>query len=285
MNEAVSRLSVGQRQAQMEAPAPEPEDPYDHLDEDEKILLGVAEEEMVEIIIDGKKAQVAKSQLAPPAPPAPVYQAPAPVAPAYDHTKAEELDRTIADLRGQIRTPTPPNDALAEEDPDAFNRQVAVYNRDLIAAQKAQQSLEQANHQRQQLANQQQAVALAAEQQRLAAAWPEWSNPNTKPKIAQKLQEYAQSIGYTPQEAAVISNGQVDHRMVLSLRDGMRAEIRAKPRTRRGPGKTPKVGNPGVQQSETRKRTRRREDFVQRAERDGINIDQAAQFLAGKHSQ
>ena len=294
MNEAVGRLSLQEREIEHEredTKEKEPVvDPYADYDDDERLLLGVSSgDEVLELEgVDGKAVKVAVSKLpehlrqstAPAIPVMPQVAAPLP-APAVN---TAELDQTIAALKGQMRRPTPPDEKLAVEDPDAFNAQVARFNLAVLEQGQAQETLQKAEQERLNQAQLQQQQQVQAQQQQLAGAWKEWGDPVTHNKVKGQLRGYAERSGYSPQEAAMIAEGQVDHRLVLQLREGMRAEILNRPKKRRSRGEAvPKVATPGVTQTESKRRGSDRKAFIRKGEREGLTQAQATAFLAGRY--
>ncbi len=292
MNEAVSRLSANQRaelqeKKPAEGPAAEPE-----YDDEQRLILGAQpSDETFELEVDGEMVKVPVSQLPE------QYRTPAAAPPAFVPTAATpspasgasqrlgELDQAIQDLNGKLKRPSPPSRTLAREEPEEFNIQVAEFNASQMEYDDNRRTMEQLQTRRSQEATNYQAEVLAVEQNKLAAAWPEWGNPATRQTVAGKLQEYALRQNYSPQEAAMIAAGQVDHRLALSLRDAMRAEIlAAKPKRRQARGNAPKVGDPGVR-SEKGQSSQKRRDFLRHGDKEGLSMQDGVDFLSGRYSQ
>lgn len=292
MNQAVERLSASQRREQMDIEDQEgDQEPAQEVDDDTELFGG--DEETFQTEVDGRMVDVPVSQIperyrapqtASLAPPVPLAQ---PAVQQLDTSRINELDRTISDLRGQAVRPSLPDEKLIdEEDPYQFNKAMAHYNVATARAEDAQRKLEEAERNRgQEVQNYQNQVALG-QQQQLAQVWPEWADPVKHPKIRAKMIDYAQRRGYSPQEAEMLANGQVDPRLTLQIRDGMRGEILAKKAKpgRKARGSAPKVGAPGVRQTDDGKKSVRREEFLRRADREGVSVQGAADFLAGRYS-
>ncbi len=286
MNQAVTRLGVNQRDPEGregETPEPPAEDPYEGLDDEQRTLLGVAGEPMVEVEIDGKKAKIAASKLpqAPQAPQVPQYAAAAP-------SKLPEMEAIIARLEKDVSTQLPmPTTQLMRDDPAAYNDQLALFNENRVKQDQAQRDLTTAHQARNEELQTQQNQAIFQQQSQLAAKWPEWGNQATRPLVAAKLKEYAMRVeGYSADEADRLSQGIADHRMVLSLRNAMRGEILAQrpdPNRKRA-RKAPKVGAPGPVQTDDRKKSGERTDFLRKAASEGTSVRGATEFLAGKFS-
>ncbi len=288
MNQAVQRLGVHQRDPEGrdgETSEPPAEDPYEGLDDEQRTLLGVAGESMVEIEIDGKPAKIAASKLpqAPQIPPT-VFPAAAPVTPS----RLPEMDAVIARLDKDVATQVPmPTTQLMRDDPAAYNDQMALFNENRVKQDQAQRDLTAAHQVRNEELQGQQTQYVQAQQAQLAAKWPEWGNQATRPLVAAKLRDYAMRVeGYSAQEAEQLSQGIADHRMVLTLRNGMRGEILAtRPDvSRKRARKAPKVGAPGPAQTDSRKKSGERADFLRKASREGTSTQGATDFLAGKFS-
>ena len=289
MNQAVERLGVHQRDPEGrdgEVPESPAEDPYEGLDAEQRTLLGVAGEPMVEIEIEGKKAKIEASKLpqAPQTPLLAVPQAPAAAAPS----RLPEMDAVIARLQKDADTQVSmPTTQLMRDDPAAYNDQMALFNENRVKQDNAQRDLTTAHQARNEELNAQQNQVIFQQQTQLAAKWPEWGNQATRPLVAAKLKDYAMRVeGYSAQEAEQLSQGIADHRMVLTLRNGMRGEILAqRPNVgRKRDRKAPKVGAPGPVQTDTRKKSGERTDFLRKAATKGTSIREASEFLAGKFS-
>ncbi len=287
MNQAVQRLGVHQRDPEGrdgETPEPPAEDPYEGLDEEQRTLLGVAGEPMVEIEIDGKPVKIAASKL----PQVPLNSQPVVPTPVAVPSRLPEMDAVIARLDKDIATQIPmPTTQLMRDDPAAYNDQMALFNENRVKQDTAQRDLIAAHQVRNEELQGQQNQYVLAQQAQLAAKWPEWGNQETRPLVAAKLKDYATRVeGYSAQEAEQLSQGIADHRMVLTLRNGMRGEILAtRPDlNRKRARKAPKVGAPGPVQTDSRKKSGDRTDFLRKASREGTSIQEATEFLAGKFS-
>lgn len=289
MNQAVQRLGVHQRDPEGrdgETPEPPAEDPYEGLDDEQRTLLGVAGEPMVEVEIDGKKTKIAASKL-PQAVPTPQPFVATSVVSAPP-SRLPEMDAVIARLEKDAATQVSmPTTQLMRDDPAAYNDQMALFNENRVKQDQAQRDLAIAHQSRNEELQGQQNAAIQNQQTQLAAKWPEWGNQATRPLVAAKLKEYAMRVeGYSDAEATQLSQGVADHRMVLSLRNAMRGEILAQrpdPNRKRA-RKAPKVGAPGPAQTDSRKKSGERTDFLRKAARDGTSIRGATEFLAGKFS-
>lgn len=294
MSEAVGRLS---------AKAPEPfdddadeledgDDPYSDYDEDDRLLLGAEprrSETVTMTLADGSRVEVPVSEVQRFAAPEPArHETPMPYhTPQNQHQqRLQALDQEINALARDLTPPKMPSAALAREDPDEYTAQFAVYQAENAEYQERRRQYDAKTAERGTVVTEMQTSLIQEQQNLLAQRWPEWGDPAKRAQISPKLKSYAQSQGYSAEEAALIADGKADHRLVLSLRNAMRQEILTnKPKKGRRDRTAPKVGTPGAKETAGRKRSGRRSEFLRFASERGVSRQQAANFLAGKYSQ
>ena len=289
MNQAVERLGVHQRDPEGrdgEIPESPAEDPHEGLNDEQRTLLGVAGEPMIEIEIDGKKAKIPASKLPVSVPQMQTnFPNSQPVTPV---SRLPEMEAVIARLQQDVNIQVPmPTVQMMRDDPENYNERLAAHNENRGKQEQAQRDLLVANQARNEELQTQQNIIIQAQQTQLAAKWPEWGNQATRPLVAAKLKEYAMRVeGYSAEEAERLSQGIADHRMVISLRNAMRGEILAQrpDPSRKRAKKPPKVGAPGPVQTDSRQKSGERTDFLRKAATKGTSIREASEFLAGRFS-
>lgn len=289
MDTAVTRLAVNQRNPEGDDVPEDEEKPEETKELDDAELLLGAGDNTVEIEFEGRKIRVERSQLPTQVQPAPQQSTPPAAPQAVDTSHITKLDETIQQLQTHMASVSGakmPPATLINEDPEAYNNQMAVYNENRARQDQAKTDLDKAMQDRQTAATQAQNQIIANEQRALGDRWPEWADTRTRPRVATQLRDYAIKQGYAPNEADMIAQGAADHRMVLSMRDALRAEILSKKPnpSRKKDRKAPIVGKPGPAQTDVRKRSGKRNDFLRQASRDGTSIRGAADFLAGRYS-
>lgn len=134
---------------------------------------------------------------------------------------------------------------LSKRDPVAYIQ--ARAERDMRMAQMAQAQKQQDVIRQQQEAEQkrQQAEYVTKERSTLLDKLPEWKDNSIAEREMREMAEYAQSIGYTPEELANVYN----HRDYLVLRDAMRyRQLQSQKPNQQQPA-APKVLKPGAAQT------------------------------------
>lgn len=134
---------------------------------------------------------------------------------------------------------------LSKRDPVAYIQ--ARAERDMRMAQLAQAQQQQDVIRQQQDSDQkrQQSEYIANERNTLLSKLPEWKDNSIAEREMKEMAEYAQSVGYTPEELANVYN----HRDYLVLRDAMRyRQLQSQKPNQQQPA-APKVLKPGAAQT------------------------------------
>ena len=134
-----------------------------------------------------------------------------------DHYK-QTVDRLVSERQAQS-TEEPDWDQLYESDPLQWMKQKEEFRSNkekTLELQQEQFRLQQEQQQEQQAQMQQ---FITQQHDVLLDAIPEWKDPQVMAREKNEIKQYAQSIGYRPEEVNQI----YDSRAVLALRTGMKA--------------------------------------------------------------
>jgi len=190
-----------------------------------------------------------------------------------------------AEALTQLRTvlergagPEPDWEKLKAEAPEQFPLVFAEYQ--LQQERLGKVKAEEARIQAQQAADAARAreAMLAAEQQQLVQALPEWGDPAVRSKETADLVSYARDMGFGPDDLA----GVTDHRVVLMLRKAMlydRVQAQAKAATK-PPAPAPKAAapvlKPGAKPPAPKGPPKQQQDAIRRLRATGDVKDAAA---------
>lgn len=185
---------------------------------------------------------------------------------------ANQLDTYLQTLHAEL-IGSQPNPALIEQDPQEFLRQQATYNQRAQHFQRAQAERQALAQNQTMQEQQQQALRLQQEQERLVQVLPEWRNPKTRQAESKELADYLASVGFAPHEIGSVS----DHRAILIARDAakFRALQAAKQKQTQAP--PPKPVRPGASGSAGGNSTVQRAQ--ERLRRNGNDLDALAGLL------
>ncbi len=106
---------------------------------------------------------------------------------------------------------------VREEQPDDYPRLYADYARRKAESDKVERERERVREEQQKDTRKDYERHIAVERDKLVAAIPEWSNPETANTEREAMVEHARTIGFTPEEIGAAA----DHRALLLLRDSM----------------------------------------------------------------
>lgn len=130
----------------------------------------------------------------------------------------QQLEKFLSDQ--QLQQPEEPDwNSLYESDPLEWMKQKEEFRsrKEKVAEMhQEQQRLQQDQYQQQQAQMQE---YLQQQHQALLDIIPEWNDPEVMQQEKSQIRQYAQSIGYSPDELKNV----LDHRAVLALRTGMKA--------------------------------------------------------------
>jgi len=166
-------------------------------------------------------------------------------------TKQTEYDERL-DLVEQVLQQQVPDDVdwaeVKRNRPKEYRALRDQYEENKEALENIQAERQRAREEAQQLLARQREQVVQVEQDKLHAAIPEWSDPETKQEEVKQIVDTATSYGFAPKDVEDI----VDHRLVLLLRDAMqwrtyqgnKADAKSAARKSRKKDTTLKPGSP-----------------------------------------
>lgn len=193
--------------------------------------------------------------------------------------KALEAERAALEQEREqylsaIPQPTPPDEALLEEDPMEYLRQQRKYENDLNAHKQAQSELAKTHQQKQEQARLQYDTWLKGEQEKLAEILPEYMDEVKGPALKKQVAEYAIKNGYTPDQLSMAGASDVN-----LLYKAMQYDLGKKAAAKAKVAPVPKMQKPGTSKSKAEVSAKMREEAVRKLEKTG-SIEDALRLMS-----
>lgn len=170
-----------------------------------------------------------------------------------------------------IPQPTPPDEALLEDDPMEYLRQQRKYDNDLNAHKAAQGELVKAQSQRQEQAKLQYDTWLQGEQEKLAEMLPEYVDEAKGPTIKKQVAEYAMKNGYTADQLSMAGASDVN-----LIYKAMQYDMGKKSAAKAKVAPVPKMQKPGSSKSKSEISAKMRQEQVRKLDKSGSIEDALA---------
>lgn len=189
-------------------------------------------------------------------------------------TERAALEQEREQYLQAIPKPTPPDEALLEEDPMEYLRQKSKYENALSEHQEAQKELHAKHVERQEQAQQQYSTWLQEEQSKLVEMIPEYADPQKGPALKEGIAEYALSSGFSKEQLAQASAGEVNL-LYKAMQFDMGKQKAAKAKT----APVPKMQKPGTRKSKSELSAKAREDQIRKLTKTG-SIEDALSLMS-----